>query len=212
MGLQITDRDTAIIKEICKHRFLLARQIRILGKFNGQRACDRRVRKLIDAGYIERKFYITGIARLYTVTRKAVEVFGLDYYTPKIRLDQIFHDIAVVDTVVYLTHNHGIDPASIITERDRKHIAGFSNPIHFADFSYTTQDGKTVCVEVELSAKKQDTLFRNIQKNYKEYDAQIWVIPSDKPKIVESVKRAAQKYGNIEILPLERVIDYVRNS
>ena len=46
----LTERDVKIIKEIQHWRFLLSRQIKTLGGFNGQRACDRRLKKLIEAG------------------------------------------------------------------------------------------------------------------------------------------------------------------
>ena len=70
----LTQRDVDIITSIQKWRFLLSRQIRVLCGFSGQRACDRRLKKLIEAGYIERRHYIYGIPRLYFVTRKAVKM------------------------------------------------------------------------------------------------------------------------------------------
>lgn len=186
----------------------MSRQIKILGGFNGQRACDRRLAKLIEAGYIERKHFIYGIPRLYFVTQKAVRLLDLEYYTSNIRVEQIIHDIAVIDTAINLIFNDGIDRISIITERDLKHRAGFGNPKHFPDFIYT-KDGKTCCVEIELSAKKPTTLERNIKSNYKQYDFQKWFIPSDKPKIIDNVSKIGKKYG-VEIVTLERGNIYVR--
>lgn len=47
----LNERDIKIINEIQHWRFLLSRQIKVLGGFNGQRACDRRIKKLIEAGF-----------------------------------------------------------------------------------------------------------------------------------------------------------------
>lgn len=211
MRLKLTERDMAIMHEITRWRFLLARQIKILCGFSSQRACDRRVKKLIEAGYIERKYLIVGIPRLYMVTRKAVQTFGLPYYTPNIRIEQVRHDIAVIDTSTYLIYNKGIDSASIITERDLRHKSGFGgSPKHYPDFVYT-KDNISFSVEVELNIKKLSTLERNIKNNFKAYEVQQWFIPNDQPKITENVTSVGKKYGGIEIIPLERVIEYVRN-
>ena len=209
LGLRLVERDREMMREIARWRYLLSRQIRILCGFKGQRACDRRLAKLIEAGYIERRYYIYGIPRLYFVTKKAVELFGLSYYTSSIRIEQIEHEIAVVDTAIYLIKN-GIDRKSIITERDLKHKAGFGNPKHFPDFIYKEGE-KDYCVEVELSVKKQITLERNIKENYMIYDTQKWIVSNDKVKILEYLKNAEMSYSNIETIPLERVKDYVRS-
>ena len=204
-----TERDVKIIREIQHWRFLLSRQIRVLCGFSGQRACDRRLKKLLEAGYIERRHYIYGVPRLYFVTKKAVKLLNLEYYTQDIRIEQIIHDIAVVDTAIYLINNTDVDATSITTERDLKHKAGFGKPKHFPDFVYT-KDNKTFCVEVELSAKKTSTLERNIKNNYKGFDFQQWFVPSDRQKVVENVQAIGRRYG-VEITPLERVIEYVRS-
>lgn len=205
----LTERDVNIITSIQKWRFLLSRQIKVLCGFSGQRACDRRLKKLIEAGYIERKHFIYGVPRLYFVTRKAVKLLDLEYYTPNIRIEQITHDIAVIDTAIYLIKNEGIEKSSITTEREMKHKAGFGNPKHFPDFIYYTKENKTFCVEVELSAKKPTTLEMNIKNNYKIYDVQRWFIPSDRQKVIDNVKAIGEKYG-VKIEPLEKVVEYVK--
>ena len=204
----LVERDVEIIKEIQRWRFLLSRQIKVLCGFSGQRATDRRLKKLIEAGYIERKHFLYGVPRLYFVTKKAEKVLDLEYCTQNVRIEQITHDIAVIDTAIYLIKNEGVEKLSITTEREMKHKAGFGNPKHFPDFIYT-KEKKTCCVEVELSAKKPTTLERNIKNNYKVYDVQRWFIPSDRQKVVDNVKSIGEKYG-VKIEPLEKVVGYVK--
>lgn len=208
-GLRLVERDREIMKEVERWRFLLGRQIKVLCGFAGQRACDRRLKKLIDAEYLERKYYIYGIPGLYFVTKKAVEIFNLDFFTPNIRIEQIEHDIAVIDTTIYLI-SKGVSLKDITTERELKHINGFGNPKHEPDFLYK-KEGKTYCVEVELSAKKQYTVEKNIKENYIKYDIQQWFISEGKIKIVEYVKKASNQYANVEIIPLEEVQKYVKS-
>lgn len=142
------------------------------------------------------------------VTQKAKEIFNLQYFTSSIRIENIQHDIAVIETAIYLSH-HGVDYNTIITERELKHQAGFGNPKHYPDFVYS-QNNSTYCVEVELSLKKQATLESNIKSNYLKYDNQKWFIPVDKVKITEHVIQAEKKYPNIEIIPLDVVKEYVK--
>lgn len=54
-SIRIVDRDRLIIREIDRWRVCLGRHIKELAGFTGQRACDRRLRKLINAGYIKKK-------------------------------------------------------------------------------------------------------------------------------------------------------------
>lgn len=210
MGIRLTERDFKILKMTQCWKYLLSRQIRVLCGFTGQRACDRRLKKLIEAGYLERKHFIYGVPYLYFITKQAVKIFNLEYYTPNIRIDQIVHDITVVDTAIYLLKNENIDSASIVTERDLKHKAGYGRNQHYPDFVIYTKDEKNFCVEIELSEKSKNTLRKNILANFKAYDAQYWYIPSDKSRIIANVTSEGQKYG-VEITPLEGVIEYVRN-
>lgn len=207
--MQINDRDLKILNEITKWRFMLGRHIKILCDFNGQRACDRRLAKLIEAGYIERKYYIYGIPGLYLATAKAKRAFNLEYLTTNIRIENIQHDIYVIDTAIYFIKKYGIDRNTIVTERALKHKDGFGNNNHRPDFTFV-QDNKTYCVEVELTAKKIGTLTKNIKNNYLNYDVQKWVIPFDRIKVKNQVESIGKSYSNVEIIPLSEVTEYVK--
>lgn len=206
--MQIQNRDLRVFSELSRWRFLTSKQVRQLCGFKGQRSCDRRLAKLIEANYITRKHYIYGIPRIYAVTPKAFRTFSLAFFTPHIRTEQIPHDIATINTAIYLICHEGIDSASITTERELKHKAGFSNPKHMPDFIYE-KDGKTYCVEVELTEKAKATLEKNIKVNYMAYDVVRYFAPA-KSKVAENVRRIGQKYG-VEIVPIEGVMEYVRN-
>ena len=205
--VKVVDRDIKILHEITRWRFCLGRQIRLLCEFSGQRACDRRLAKLIKAGYIERKYLLYGMPGLYFATPKAVKIFNLAFYTSNVRIEQIQHDTAVIDTAIYFIHQ-GINSAEITTERELKHLNGFGNPKHDPDFVYKS-NGKTICVEVELSTKKQATIERNIKSNYSNFDVQQWVVPSDKVKILQNIETVRPRYSDIEVIPFEEIEKYV---
>ena len=55
IGFRLVDRDIDIFREIERWRVVTGKHIGVLADFSGQRSCDRRLKKLIEAGYLERK-------------------------------------------------------------------------------------------------------------------------------------------------------------
>lgn len=170
--MKLIDRDYQIFKEIERWRFCLGRHIKVLAGFSCQRSCDRRLSVLIEAGFIIREKVIYGMPSLYRLTYKAKMLIGANKRQDKVRLDNIAHDIAVIDTAIYIHYKFAID---IVTEKQLHSRDGFSYRKHHPDFIFT-KDGKTYCVEVELSMKSQDKLYRNLKSNFILYDYQVWVI------------------------------------
>ena len=99
---RLTNRDKIIIQEIDKWRVCLGKHIRWLADFSGQRACDRRLHKLIELGLIERKRVIYGLPGVYRNTYRAKAIIPGIHPPDKIRMDQLAHDIAVIDTAIYI--------------------------------------------------------------------------------------------------------------
>lgn len=164
---------------------------------------------MLEAKYIERKHIIYGIPSLYFATPKAKRTFNLEYITQNVRIEQIQHDIYVIDTAIYFIKKYNIDRNIIITERALKHKDGFGNNKHRPDFTFIEND-KTYCVEVELTAKKFDTLNKNMKGNYISYDAQKWIVPFDRIKVIEQVKKTSKNYTDIDIIPLSEVVNFVK--
>lgn len=201
----IQDRDKLIMDLITKYRFLLARHIRCFA-FSGQRACDRRLKKLIDVGYIKREHILYGTPALYFITPKGKQAFKLGYITQKVRIEQIQHEIYVVDTAIYFMDKLDLSQDDIITERQLKNRAGFGNVQHYPDLVFSDN----TCVEVELTMKALQRFTQNVKANYLEYDKQYWVI-SDNKKLKAQLEKFKTSYPNIEIIHLEEVIQHVKN-
>ena len=201
----LQSRDKEIINTVARFRLMLGRQIKVLCGFSGERACDRRLKILINEGYLIRERLIYGVAGIYTVTAKARKDFDLHLTVSKIRLDQIKHDISVVDTAIYLINTEKITLSDIKTEKELRHEQGFSKIRgHEPDFIYK-KDGEINCVEVELSLKAKDKFIKNIKSNYLSYNLQKWAIPKDKLKIREILSDVYNQYPNIEIIDLENI-------
>ena len=203
----LVDRDRKIIKEIDRWRVCLGRHIRELAGFSGQRACDRRLRKLIDGEYIKREKILYGVAGIYRNTVKAAKIERLpNVSNRKIRIEQIKHDIAVLDAVIFFGKNHGIQYENIKSEIELHRQDGFGIRKHRPDFVFT-KDGKTICVEVELSLKARNRFENIIKENYRVYDSQIWIVPSLDTKMASILKKNKSTYNNIHVLSLSKIQD-----
>ena len=207
----INDRDKQIIAEVSRWQGMLGRHVRLLCGFTNIHTSDRRLKKLIDGGYLMRKRYIYGVAGILSITPKAQRDF--DIYLPigEQRLDQIEHDIAVVDTVIYMIHKYKIPPELILSEKQLRHEHGFAKRKHMPDFTFTRKE-KTYCVEVELSMKAKDRLQKIIKDNYLAYDYQRWVVPQSKIIIRRVLETNSKAYTNIGVIDMEVVNEYIQGE
>ena len=203
MGIRILDRDLFILKQISKWRFMLSRQIKEIA-FSGQSACDRRLRVLLDNGYIDRKKVLYGVPSLYTLTNQGRALIGLSSKQGRIRVEQILHDITVVDMAIYFAKNKGVKMDDIITEKQLHSKSGFGGGRHHPDFVFEVE-GRTYCVECELTTKSKKRLEENIKRNFMEYDNQIWIIYKNGYKIREILQENTKKYPNIDLMILDEL-------
>ena len=202
--IRLVDRDYEIFRELERWRVVLGRHLAELAGFTGLKACQRRLKKLREAGYLERKRILFGIAGIYSLTSKARTIASLPMRAEKIRVEQIPHDIAVLDTAIYFHKQKGVPFGDMTTEKQLHSMDGFGIRKHRPDF-VINRDSKTYCVEVELSLKAKARLESIIQDNFMQYDHQIWVVPDKACRIYQILKDNQSQYANIHILELEEV-------
>ena len=202
--MELVERDFGIFRECERWKFCLSRHIKALAGFSGQRACDRRLRVLIDTGYIQREKIMYGVPGIYKLTHKAKALIGASKRHDKIRVDYTGHDIAVLDTAIYFHKTMGIAFDGITTEKQLHSRDGFSVRKHQPDFTFT-HDGKLYCVEVELTMKSLDRLNRNLKANFIAYDVQIWAVSYTNTKLLQILQNKKTQYSNIKILDIRKV-------
>ena len=202
---RIVERDIRIFREVERWRVVLGRHIAVLAGFDGQKACDRRLRKLIEAGCLERKKVLYGVPGIYTLTHKAKLLASLPERPESIRVEQVPHDIAVLDTAIFLHRAKSIPFTAYTTEKQLHQQDGFGTRKHRPDFVITAGE-KAYCVEVELSLKAKSRLEKNILDNFMAYDYQIWIVPDKHCKIYQILKDNQAKYtDHIYVLELQEV-------
>ena len=199
----IVERDLEILRLVYRFKFCLGRHVSVLAGFTGARACDRRLKALTDGGYLARKKYLYGLPYLYTVTHKGRILIGANKRENKIRLEQINHDVRVLDVLIFFKARYGFSLDSMESERELHIKDGFGTRKHHPDFVFDHQ-GKKYAVEVELTLKAKTNLEKNVRDNYLNYDRQIWVT-GDK-KIMGILQNFSNEYANVEIKRLEDII------
>lgn len=203
-GVRLVERDYLILKEIDRWRVITGKHICNLCGFTGQRACDRRLSKLINAGFLNRKRIIYGIPGIYSLTASGRRLINVPDRNEQIRLEQITHDIAVLDTAIYFNRKFGIAFSDILTEKQLHQNDGFGVRKHRPDFVFT-KDGNLFCVEVELTMKSKDRFSKNIISNFTDYYIQIWVVPDKHTNIASFLSVMKEDYPNIKIIELSEV-------
>jgi len=98
-----------------------------------------------------------GVPNVYQLTRKSKTLIGANQRQEQIRLDQIRHDVTTLDMAICFMKFLGLAPAEIRTDKQLHQEDGFGTRTHQPDFIFI-QDGKTYCVEVELSIKSKARL------------------------------------------------------
>jgi len=192
-----------ILRVVYRFKFALGRHVASLVGFSGSRACDRRLKALADAGYLNRKKYLYGVPYLYTVSHKGRILIGANKRENKIRLERITHDIYVIDSLIYFQLKYGFSLNDISSERELHIKDGFGTRKHHPDFVFT-YEGEKYAVEIELTPKAKANLEKNVKDNYLGYDYQIWLTNDN--KVFSNIKALKGAYSNIEIVRLEEIL------
>ncbi len=208
--MRVEERDELILREVERWRVCGSRHIKFLAGFTGQRATDRRLKILIEAEYLERKKYLYGVPSIYFVTPKGKKLIQSNARPEKVKIEQIVHDMTVLDTAIYFMHKESLSLNDITTEKQLHQLDGFGMRKHRPDFIYT-KNNETNCVEVELSLKSKPRFESIIKDNFLDYDTQFWIVPDTQSKIKQILADNQMIYANTEIINLEEVKKYVSN-
>ncbi|MCL1914443.1 MAG: replication-relaxation family protein [Eubacteriaceae bacterium] len=208
LGMVVTERDLIVLWVVHKFRFVLGRHIRVLAGFASARVADRRLKLLIDAGYLSRQKYFYGMPYLYSLTHKGRIMLSVNKREDKIRVAQISHDIHVIEAVIFYRDKYNLELSDITSNKELNIIDGFGNRRHHPDFVFI-HEGEKYGVEIELTPKDKKRLDKNISDNYESFDYQIWITNNN--KAYSLITNYFDTYPNIVLLRLEEVKKYVED-
>lgn len=209
--MRVEERDMLILREVERWRVCGSRHIKFLAGFTGQRATDRRLKILIEAEYLERKKYLYGVPSIYFVTPKGKKLIQSNVRPEKVKIEQIVHDMTVLDTAIYFMHKESLLLNDITTEKQLHQLDGFGIRKHRPDFIYT-KNNETNCVEVEMTPKSKTRILNIIKDNFIDYDTQFWIVPESQSVIYNTIKNSQKFYNNVKIIHLTEITEHLQKN
>lgn len=209
--MRVEERDMLILREVERWRVCGSRHIKFLAGFTGQRATDRRLKILIEAEYLERKKYLYGVPSIYFVTPKGKKLIQSNARPEKVKIEQIVHDMTVLDTAIYFMHKESLLLNDITTEKQLHQLDGFGIRKHRPDFIYT-KNNETNCVEVEMTPKSRTRILNIIKDNFIDYDTQFWIVPESQSVIYNTIKNSQKFYNNVKIIHLTEITEHLQKN
>ena len=200
--MQFTERDAQLLRWINGHGFVTLRQI---ARWNDgfYQAAQRRVRQLVDHGYLERRAIFHG-DRAHWLTKLGRQLCGDDLPPPKdIKLGSYRHDLKLVDLSLSLLSVLG---GRFTPERRVRQILGvtkFGERYHVPDgWLHIDDEGEPVAIELELSTKGTDRLDKILQDHVLDFDIEeVWYfVESD--VVRRHLTRVAEVYDSVRIFSL----------
>ena len=199
----------SILEAIGKFRFLLSRHLIALSPLP-RSTTYKRLKRLEESKHLKHKHILYGVPSLYTLTHKGKMLIGLNKRDGKLRLDTIEHDIVVADVVIYSIQKLKLNLSEITSEKELHSQKGFGSRQHFPDFTFEFE-GKSYAIEIELSLKAKETLRKNAELNFMNYDMQIWVIRKRNSLLRNRLGELITMYPNLDISYVEELTPYDRS-
>ena len=123
--MKLVERDMKVFEELYRWRYLQGKHVRYFAEFSSQRTADRRLKLLREAGYVDKVKVLYGVSSLYTLTSRGRKLLDVSTKEDKIRIEQIMHNITMLDSVVYFMKKYNVHLSNIITEKQLHSAQGF---------------------------------------------------------------------------------------
>lgn len=193
------ERDAEVLRWINGFGFASVEQIR---RFMGvcESGAYRRIRKLVEGGYLERDRILHGQAKIHRVTRKGTKISG-DALPPltDINFGTFRHDLVLVDLALTLEEQTG----GVFTpdRRIRHHegLIGVGQRGHVADGYLHIGEDEPIAIELELTVKSRGRI-RAIVKKYSSNLSikEVWYY-TDRPDVTRAIEEAASRFSFVKV-------------
>jgi hypothetical protein len=197
--MKVTNRDLDIFRWINAMGFASAKQVSVYTGMHLKRA-QRRLKKLIDHGFLSHKKILHGNNGVYILTSIAAQICGSELPPlPHIRLGSFLHDSQMIDLGMDLAEKYKAD---FVSDRQLKHqISG--GPVgkkgHIPDGALVLPDGKKIGVELELTQKGSRRLREIFRQHMRNIDfKEIWYFCGS-DAVTNAIKSHADKTQFVRI-------------
>lgn len=171
----------------------------------GKTACYVRIKKLVEAGYIERERILHGQARIHKVTKQGTAASG-DHILPQgdVRLGTFKHDLRLVDLALKLEAETG---GKFVPQRQIRHDEGLSGVGKFGHIPdgllFVKDKDKPIAIELELSVKSKARLNSIINDYGGDLSvSEVWYYTNHN-SVKNALLKAIKGYGFIKVFELD---------
>lgn len=175
--MQLTERDLEMIRWINGHRMATVEQV-VQAFDMGKKAAYRRLRAMVEAGYVEHQRIFRDKPGVYFPTSQGIAVSGDDLPAiTRITLGTYEHDLQLVDLSIRLVEQTGGQWHPERRIRREKGFLGVGIPGHVPDGLLRLPSGSTVAIELELSVKgnrRIKDILMNYQKGEHGAVSEVW--------------------------------------
>lgn len=209
--MQLTERDYKIVNWIDSHGYVIAQQVFMYFQLNPKRGY-RRLRLLVENGYLQHKRILFGQPGVYLATLQGIALIADDPERPhgiaQVRAATLKHSLLLVDLSRVLVQKTG---GTWKTERKIRREKGFvysqaARP-HIPDGVLTMPGGTSIAVELELTAKGTRRL-ENILRGYARMAefTEVWYVVQTSA-LAQKVHEFGRKMPFIKIYLLKEVLN-----
>ena len=176
--MRLTADDLVLIRWINKYKRVTVGQALIFLGVSKQNVY-RRVKRLVDNGYLVHERIFHGKPGIYYPTHKGVNAAG-DLMPPaRVNLTDYDHDLKVVDIALHFEKKYGYWKSERELKSDKGISGGFGSKTHIPD-GITKINDTLIGIEVELTRKGKDRLKKIFMQHVRSIDYQkVWYFVND---------------------------------
>lgn len=159
--MQVMERDLSLLNWINSFGFVTCKHV---GRWMNvsDRVAQKRVKKLVDGGYLERERIFCKGGDILKVSNLGVKLIGDELGVQKgLRLGTYFHDLGLIDLSLDLVEEH--NGSRFFPERRIRHeigLKGVGQSGHIPDGFLELEGGQRIAIELEITRKQKFRLKR----------------------------------------------------
>lgn len=210
----LSPRDIFILKTLEKVTLATNMQLLILCGYRDPSVVRKKLKSLIEQGYIKSDWL--GERKAYTLTQLGLSQVEKTRHAYEIRGIKSEHEMLVTEAACYIYQKAGRSIYDMVFDHEMSSLSAFRTSGHRPDICFSQHQA----VEVELTPKRlhgtsiKSGLDDNFRSNCENYTRQLWIVPSHRHALIDSLRNLSETYGvtdRVSVITLDKLIAEVRS-
>ena len=210
----LSKRDIFILRTLEKTTLATNIQLMILCGYRDPSVIRKKLKSLSEMGYVKSDWL--GERKAYTLTQLGLSQVEKTRHAYEIRGIKSEHEMFVTEAACYVYLKTGRSIFDMVFDHEMASLAAFRTAGHRPDICFSQHQA----VEVELTPKRlygtsaKSGLDDNFRANCENYSRQLWIVPSHRHALINSLNDLSETYGvadRVNIITLDKLIADVRS-